>query len=220
MRHLIIYAFIITLFSCSDGYEKEENLLPNGEIRTIETKVFFNSNFLLIKKYKTGETFLKLRRYQIWDFNIEEAFYYYESGRLMDYKYYIDGNLKFYSRYNHDGKIVQLNGDPILHYGDDTITRLVKPDEGLVYKTLTFTPPKMVLKSWLNGNKDEGAFNQITENPNSLHMRVIDDDTLGYIFSVPKNSEKTITILWSLEDSTSGKILKTGKFLHTYKAEK
>ncbi|MDX1628804.1 MAG: hypothetical protein R3345_08905 [Fulvivirga sp.] len=63
------------------------------------------------------------------------------------------------------------------------VVYFVQPNEPLVYKTPVINPPKIIFKSWHNVNKIDDPYTEITQNSDSFDVRVIDDDTLGYIFT-------------------------------------
>lgn len=207
------------LQSCGFDYETQDYVLVDGSKKTFYTREVIDSDSLYVQVHESGEIFLKANRRKVWSSYCQEVFYYDENGRLMDYKFYFDDELQFYSRYNQNQEVVQLNGDPILWYGNPEAVTSVEPNLALVFETQTFTPPYMILRSWMNGNDHESATRQIKNNADSLGMKLIENDTIGYIFSVPDSSSIKVTMLWSLEDERTGKLLKAGKFSRLYTAK-
>lgn len=217
MRKIVFLSTLILLTSCEQGFQTEKHLYPDGTTRTVTVKTILDTDSLVIREYKSGQTFLKVNKSTAFDSFNEEVFYYYEDGGLMDYKYYINGGLKFYARYNTEQEIIQMNGDPILWYENPDFPTPIEQNSPRVFKTLTFTPPYMILKSWMNGNETESPMSQIKNTPDSLDMTIIKDDTLGFIFQVPDTSTIDVTVFWSLEDKRTNELLKAGKFSQKYK---
>jgi len=217
MKSFPLLAFLSVLLACEQGYRTEVYEFYDGSTKTFKIRKVLDNDSLLIAEHKNGQIYLKAIRKYLFDSKCEEGFYYDEDGQLMDYKYYIDDGLKFYARYDSNEQVVQMNGDPILWYNDPDFPTPIEQNSPRVFETITFTPPFMVLKSWMNSNEDESPMQQIKNSPDSLDMTVIKNDTLGYIFMVPDTTTIDVTVLWSLEDERTGELLKAGKFSQKYK---
>ena len=144
---------VIYLVSCQQSYRWEKYTFKDGTTKFYQVRTVIDNDTLLLEKHKSGNTYLKIRRIKSYDSQNKEVFYYDDDGGIIDYKYYVDDGLKFYARYNESQQIVQINGDPIRWYEDPDYATPVEVNSPRIFKTLTFTPPYMILKSWIGRNE-------------------------------------------------------------------
>ena len=212
MRLVIILILLTWFSSCT---ERVETLLPDGTTETFSVTTIVDNSKEKVQLYADSEMkFFEKKQYLRNGDEISECFWYYKSGSPMDFKYYINDNLYFYSRYDPDGNIIQTNGVPETVFGDQTDTLLIDPEIPYTRRILTFKIPNAFVKFWISDDLNTTAKKQIKLNARLKECK-IEGDSTGYIFKVDSNSVKTVPLLWSIEQ-TNGKVIKSGLIVDKY----
>jgi hypothetical protein len=204
------------LFSCTEDYEIEEIVLPNGNKIEVKYKRVLHDSNTVKDVYLNGKIFRLAKRYESSNQQVTERWWWYSNGEIKDYKCYQNNNLTLYSRYNEQGQLIKVDGCPIIHLDTVPTRYAVEMNVDYIRRLFTVRPPKTKIHIWINGEVEPPALEQITQNSDSLYECEIKGGTTAYIFELKDTLEKKCPVLWSINDSLSGKILKTGKIIDRF----
>ena len=215
----LILSLICILFSCEEDYEVQKTILPNGKEINIKYRRVQNDSNFIKDLHLNGKLYRLAKRYNSNNTQVTERWWYNQNGTIKDYKCYQNDGLTLYSRYDGQGQLIKIDGCPIL-YLDSVPTRYAF-EKNIDFTRVIFTvrPPKTKIHIWVDGEVETPALEQITQTPDSLYECKIEGDTTGYIFELKDTLERKYPVLWSINDSLSEKILKTGKIIDRFKGK-
>lgn len=199
MRTVIYIIIFLELFSC----QKE-----SGEVIVMDRKLS-DTTSMTVWLDKSGQSY----SIQFYKRNkLHGPGYFYNSKNvLVDYKYYTEGGLRYYRRFDEKGTVYTYGGKPIL-YVDNKVNVMATNDTTklMFIKFKYITPPKTKFRAMIcdlnekdSSRVDETCFwCEVIKNTDSIEC------DLFY-----KNNYKTKVLDWSLEDSTNGDIQKNSIYI-------
>jgi hypothetical protein len=145
--------------------------------------------------------------------------YFYNSKNiLIDYKFYTNGGLRYYRRFDEKGVVRSYGGKPILNVDTfGNIKAIIDTTKQLIVKFKYIEPPKTKFRAMICDWDEKDSTH--VKNTCFWCDNIKNTDSIRCDLDY-KNKYKTKVVYWSLEDTTNGDIQKNSIYVKIHPPDK
>lgn len=143
--------------------------------------------------------------------NIEE-FSYYPNGSPMVYKMFHDGDLRYYRRFEKDGRVEAYGGSGIL-YEDSVIYDTLLVNRNYLRDVFFVNPPSAEISVLIGDYVEDEEGRDLQTDP--LYFYPVENSKTKYSVHFSSEGTHRVVLYWAIEDALS-KDMQKGRVIHEY----